>query len=253
MLRIAAGFVLCVSAILGLLHVAGFPPAEMGTDEGTELLDEEAGPGVRSNLLTMKVNNHSYDSKCQLLVVDVQIRNRSTKPVFLIANNFVFVREKPGTPDHRLMVETEGDLITFDVDLRPRRPRVKDRTKEDLITFDLSHLSLTKAGRGAMMWVGTPEMIDNVVRLEPESIWNAKYAFQFPLSIDTLYSNVSILPAPTKRCMVRLRFGWSTEPLIPFVKRLSYEANELEKYDRKIEKEWQNIYETAPFEVDFSK
>ncbi|MEZ6069933.1 MAG: hypothetical protein R3C10_06555 [Pirellulales bacterium] len=115
--------VLVITGIVFLLASGGqFDGAEpkVGTGTGTETVpinkEEVRDDGqVDQHALQAEITKFDYDDKCQLLAVLVQLKNVSDKPIFVVAEDFAFVRILHASVGHHLGVEQTSRNMTLDL------------------------------------------------------------------------------------------------------------------------------------------
>lgn len=200
-----------------------------------------------------------YDHKTGLLSVHVTFQNRQKKPIYLVANQWAFLKGAPGTPGHRLAVQKQ----------------------EGRIVLDLSHLAITESFWNALHEVGYATWsYSETIKIKPEGSHRFVLAFQFPLILSSELSEVETVEAPENLIKVQFKFGWANEDLEDFVQREFFQKEARHKKDRitkdrtdpkevseqpskqrlrRLKKEeqqiltkWQKTVLTDPIEIDFS-
>lgn len=170
------------------------------------------------------VELHNYDEVSGLLSLRVMFENKCLRPVYLIGEDFAFVRAKDGSLP-TLPLELDGESITL----------------------DFSRQKWEQLGRKKYLserWGGTS--LSPVIELRPWQGRRITYVIQFPLQ------NGYGTYQPRGKKELSVRFGWAKEPMDDFAFRNPGPT----PYDKdarseQLRTEWQSILTTEPITVDF--
>lgn len=205
------------------------PGVQEGESKGGDSMPEKNGGGEE---IVAVFQGSRYLADCKMLFVRVLFMNQSSRPLFVVANEFAYVDFGPGRTSHSLVAHCEDKELTLDV----------------------SHLMPTPSGIDYFVSEeGSFGPEDDCMKVLPGSIWNATYVFHFPLTLDRRVSESYRCEAPQGLTKVRLRFGYSNEDFETFVQREIHGARSAEDWQQRIVDEWQSIVEMKPFEIDFSQ
>jgi hypothetical protein len=193
----------------------------------TEIARRPHTPESEKPPITVTATIHNYEKSSGILSLHVTFLNPSQNPIYVIAEDFAFLRDHRGQ-DPTLPIDIVADEIT--IDLSRQKKRTPDKSRPD----DFGEPSYTP-----------------VIELEPYLGRSATYVFQFPVQL--LHNGTSketYRPSALKK--VRLKFGWSRERLTHFVRRVpGRKDGGPAARDEQIRTEWQHFIVTEPVEVNF--
>lgn len=200
-----------------------------GESKGGNLMPEKNGGG-KGILIT--VEDSRYLAECKMLFLRVRFWNVSSRPMFVVANEFAYVDFGPGKSRHRLVAQHDG---------------------KELI-LDLSHVMPTPMGIDYFVSEeGSFGPEDYCIEMPPELARDVTYVFQFPLKMDRRMSEFHTCEVPQGLTKVRLRFGYSDEDSETFLQRETRRPYSAKDWQQRVVAEWQSIAETTPIEIDFSQ
>jgi hypothetical protein len=202
--------------------------------------------------VVIELNDEYFDPETGILKVHVTLQNQQNIPIYLVANQWTFLKGAPGSNFHRLTVQ-----------------RQKDR-----LIFDLSHLPVTERFWNAIHEVGEASWYySQTIKIRPHRSHHFVLAFQFPLQLSSELSDVDTVNVPAHPVKVQFRFGWAREDLEDFVQkellpktspaknksskvtaRQAYQHNQkrLKLEEKRILTEWQRTVLSAPVMVDLT-
>lgn len=234
-------------------------PASDKTSNSSRAKKKEHGLESVAEPIDIVLNYEYYDHKTGLLSVHVTFRNRQNIPIYLVANQWAFLKGAPGSSRHRLAVQKQDGRIIL----------------------DLSHLAITESFWNAIHEVGDATWYySETIKIKPEGSHSFILAFQFPLNLSSELSEGETVEAPDDLTKVQFKFGWANEDLEAFVQReffqkdacnnkeriskdrsepkeMSGQASKqrmrmLKNEEKQIMTKWQKIVLTDPIEIDFS-
>lgn len=221
---VSLGVVSCISLVMS-------PPRTGGEDQmGTPMksngdVRDQAVKGLRAT-----IESAHYDQKCGLLSVKVCFENVTGDSLFLVTNDFGFVRADSGAGNRLRFEDADGRLV-----------------------IDLSHTPPTAAGyRYFRSEEGSYGFLPEVLELAAHQIRNITYVFQFPVTLDFRVSDVKHVPEPKGTRRVSLRFGFGRESFEVFRRREFREKDTIEKWHTRIVRDWQQCTLTDPAVVRFA-
>lgn len=218
------GVLACICSVMS-------PPRNVGGDQkGTPMKSNGDDRSQAVQGLRATIQSAHYEQHCGLLSVKVCFENLTGDSLFLVANDFGFVRAGSGA-GHRLRFEdADGKLV-----------------------IDLSHTPPTAAGYEYFRSEeGSYGFLPEVIELAANRIRNITYVFRFPLTLDFRVSDVRQLPEPEGTRRVSLRFGFGRETFDVFKRREFREKEGIEEWHARIVKDWQQCALTDPVAVGFA-
>ena len=195
-------------------------------------IDSEQVTQSAKAALKVRLFSQHYETKCALLSFKVYFENTSAQPIYLISNDFSFVRGHPLETGQRLVCDEKADELIL----------------------DLSHTMPTAEGtRYFRSEAGTYGFIPEVIEIGPNRFRYMTYVFQFPLKLDYRISETESIPVPLENRKVSLCFGYAREPFESFSKREFKQTDSIEEWQQRIGEDWQERSETEPVSVQFAK
>ncbi|MEX1231978.1 MAG: hypothetical protein WEB58_17165 [Planctomycetaceae bacterium] len=188
---------------------------------------DKVGDELRVDLERVK-----YENETQTLFVRLRFSNRTTKSLYVVAEEFCFKHLYPGDPPDT----------------------IKIRETDDVLEVDLSLLHLTPSGmdflRGEQGVLGhVPQQFE----IKSNGFFYFTYAFHFPVFPDTIFSEERMIEAPHGRKRVKIKVGYSREEYDDFLRKELAADETIETWQDKLQEQWQKIIEVQSDPIDFGK
>lgn len=202
--------------------------------------------------VVIELNDEYFDPETGILKVHVTLQNQQNISIYLVANQWTFLKGAPGSNTHHLTVQRQKDLLIF----------------------DLSHLPVTERFWNAIHEVGEASWYySQTIKIRPHRSHHFVLAFQLPLQLSWELSDVDIVNVPEHPVKVQFRFGWAREDMEDFVQRellpktspakiespkftarQAHQQNQkrLKLEEKRILTEWQHTVLSDPMTVDLT-
>jgi hypothetical protein len=178
--------------------------------------------------LGARTSEFRYDRNCRLLSWTILFWNYSDHPVYLVADDFVFIGELSDLRQRMLSIQKESGKLVLDVSWPPPSPRLREL------------IETTTEGGG----------IPQTIRIDAQGFLYVTYVFKFPLALHPWYADEGHFTPPRGAQRLCIRYGYGTEPMGEFSVRETPGENELAHLERMI-RQWQRTDESDVIQVDF--